>query len=216
MCIPQQPTRICSLLSQPQTQVTNGPTFLVYNSQQHLQAHLQRLFSFGILLGYERKERWGTLKEGIEARTQHSSIGENETLIRYWYMHSSFKNSSYNGVRKHFMLRNSLHFPTFRKSYRCLRTPIRTSSRSFKNPLKIGTRSAAVNWSPRITASSWMEKARVRRTFHCKQANKGTTWGTVTKTNKLLNNPCERIETTGQTGLVQSVNHINCKSDLNL
>lgn len=131
-------------------------------------------------------------------------------------MHSSFKNSSYNGVRKHFMLRNSLHFPTFRKSYRCLRTPIRTSSRSFKNPLKIGTRSAAVNWSPRITASSWMEKARVRRTFHCKQANKGTTWGTVTKTNKLLNNPCVRIETTGQTGLVESVNHINCKSDLNL
>lgn len=35
--------------------------------------------------------------------------------------------------------------PTFRKSYRCLRTPIRTSSRSFKNPLKMGTRSAAVN-----------------------------------------------------------------------
>lgn len=56
---------------------------------------------------------------------------------------------------------------TFRKSCKCLRTPILTSSRSFKNPLKIGTKSAAVNWSPRMTASSWMEKASVRRTFHC-------------------------------------------------
>lgn len=60
---------------------------------------------------------------------------------------------------------------TFRKSCKCLRTPILTSSRSFKNPLKIGTRSAAVSWSPRITASSWMEKARVLRTFHCRNKN---------------------------------------------
>lgn len=43
---------------------------------------------------------------------------------------------------------------------------MRTSSRSLRKPLKMGTRSAAVNWSPRITASSWMENARVRRTFH--------------------------------------------------
>lgn len=60
---------------------------------------------------------------------------------------------------------------TFKKSCKCLRTPILTSSRSFKNPLKIGTRSIAVNWSPRITASSWMEKAKVLRTFHCRNKN---------------------------------------------
>lgn len=49
---------------------------------------------------------------------------------------------------------------------------MRTSSRSFRKPLKIGTRSAAVSWSPRITASSWMEKASVRRTFHWEEEKK--------------------------------------------
>lgn len=46
---------------------------------------------------------------------------------------------------------------------------MRTSSKSLRKPLKMGTRSAAVSWSPRITASSWMEKASVRRTFHCNE-----------------------------------------------
>lgn len=55
---------------------------------------------------------------------------------------------------------------TFWKSERCLRTPIRTSSRSFKNPRKMWTRSAAANWSLSIIASLWMKKARVRCTFH--------------------------------------------------
>lgn len=60
------------------------------------------------------------------------------------------------------------HRHTFRKSCKCLSTPILTSSRSFKKPLKTGTKSPAVSWSPRMTASSCIENASVRRTFHCK------------------------------------------------
>lgn len=59
------------------------------------------------------------------------------------------------------------HRHTFRKSCKCLSTPILTSSRSFKKPLKTGTKSPAVSWSPRMTASSCIENASVRRTFHC-------------------------------------------------
>lgn len=69
------------------------------------------------------------------------------------------------------------HRRTFRKSCKCLSTPILTSSRSFKKPLNTGTKSPAVSWSPRMTASSWMENASVRRTFH---------WNK--EMNKLINN----------------------------
>lgn len=55
---------------------------------------------------------------------------------------------------------------TLRKSAKCFSTPIRTSSRSLRKPLKTGTKSLPVMSSPTITASSWIEKARVRRTFH--------------------------------------------------
>ena len=55
---------------------------------------------------------------------------------------------------------------TLRKSARCLSTPTRTSSRSLRKPSKTGTRSICVISSPTITASSWREKASVRRTFH--------------------------------------------------
>lgn len=58
------------------------------------------------------------------------------------------------------------HRHTFRKSCKCLSTPILTSSRSFRKPLKTGTKSPAVSWSPRMTASSCIENASVRRTFH--------------------------------------------------
>ena len=57
---------------------------------------------------------------------------------------------------------------TRRKSEKCFSTPMRTSSRSRKKPLKIGTKSRVVISSPRIRASSWIENASVRRTFHCK------------------------------------------------
>ncbi|TNN78644.1 hypothetical protein EYF80_011048 [Liparis tanakae] len=49
---------------------------------------------------------------------------------------------------------------------RLLSVTMNSCSWSLRKPLKMGTRSAAVSWSPRITASSWMENASVRRTFH--------------------------------------------------
>ena len=64
---------------------------------------------------------------------------------------------------------------TLRKSARCLSTPIRTSSKSLRNPLNTGTRSRVVFSSPTITASSWIEKASVRRTFHYKHKHKNKT-----------------------------------------
>lgn len=61
---------------------------------------------------------------------------------------------------------------------------MRTSSRSLRKPLKMGTRSAAVSWSPRITASSWMENASVRRTFHWGRAEKNPEKGSTKVTLK--------------------------------
>ena len=73
-----------------------------------------------------------------------------------------------------------------RKSAKCFSTPMRTwflnqpdtvrsvwpdqkfsSSRSLMKPLKIGTRSWEATSGPRIMASSWIELASVRLTFHC-------------------------------------------------
>ena len=58
---------------------------------------------------------------------------------------------------------------TCRKLTRCLRRPIRTSSKSRSNSSKTGTRSERVNSSPSITARWWIENASVRRTFHWQQ-----------------------------------------------
>lgn len=60
---------------------------------------------------------------------------------------------------------------TRKKSARCFRTPILTSSKSFKNPSNTGTRSLWVISSPSISAISWIEKASVLRTFHYKKTN---------------------------------------------
>lgn len=100
---------------------------------------------------------------------------------------------------------------TFRKSCKCLSTPILTSSKSFKKPLKTGTKSPAVSWSPRITASSCIENASVRRTFHCK-INKQIllmyhlkcsilTWGSVSK-----------LDSQSATVLTNTFNSISCKN----
>ena len=55
---------------------------------------------------------------------------------------------------------------TLRKSARCFKTPMRTSSKSLRNPSNTGSRSRWVISSPSISAISWIEKASVRRTFH--------------------------------------------------
>jgi len=59
-------------------------------------------------------------------------------------------------------------YNTLRKSARCFKAPILTSSKSFIKPLNTGTRSSVAKSSPRITANSWMLEATMCRTFHCK------------------------------------------------